>query len=71
MGYAPEKELHVSLNVLDLNITYLLTVAPPGQACPLMAWGAYWTLRTMGIPTQRWAQSRDESVKTCGTSTCP
>jgi hypothetical protein len=53
MGYAPSNSLQRSIDVHPLNMTYLLGVATPGQACPLAAWSAYWTLRTHGIPTER------------------
>jgi hypothetical protein len=54
MGYGPHDTLQTTLNVVDLNVTYLLAVSPPGQLCPLAAWAAYWTLRTHGIPVDRW-----------------
>eukprot|EP00775_Hariotina_reticulata_P006257 gene6257-6495_t len=53
MGYGPQDQLQTTLNVVDLNVTYLLAVSPPGQLCPLAAWAAYWTLRTHGIPVDR------------------
>lgn len=53
MGYGPDKTLQRTIDVMNLNVTYLLATAPPGQACPLSAWSSYWALRTHGIPVQR------------------
>jgi len=56
MGYGPSHELQTTLNVVDLNITYFLHAAEPGQLCPLAAWAAYWTMRTHSIPVTRCAR---------------
>lgn len=39
--------------VMPFNVSQLLANAPPGQACPMLAWTAYWTMRTHGVPTER------------------
>lgn len=56
MGYGPSHQLQTTLNVVDLNITYFLHAAEPGQLCPLAAWAAYWTMRTHSIPVTRCAR---------------
>ncbi|GBF90799.1 hypothetical protein Rsub_03100 [Raphidocelis subcapitata] len=53
MGYGPSNELQHTLEVMNFNLTALEASAPPGQACPLLLWAAYWTLRTHGIATDR------------------
>jgi len=56
MGYAPSRKLQRPLNVVNLNVTYFLHAAEPGQLCPLAAWAAYWTMRTHAIPVTRCAR---------------
>ncbi|KAI8472516.1 MAG: mannosyltransferase putative-domain-containing protein [Monoraphidium minutum] len=53
MGYGPSDALQHTLEVTPLNVSRLLAAGGGGQACPLMAWAAYWTLRTHGIPIDR------------------
>ncbi|KIY96839.1 hypothetical protein MNEG_11123 [Monoraphidium neglectum] len=53
MGLGPSDKLQYTLHVTPFNVTQLIDTAPPSQACPLLAWAAYWTLRTHGIPTDR------------------
>lgn len=53
MGYGPGDALQHTLDVVNLNVTYFLHSAEPGQLCPMAAWSAYWTMRTHAIPIAR------------------
>eukprot|EP00878_Enallax_costatus_P043978 GHUV01052108.1.p1 GENE.GHUV01052108.1~~GHUV01052108.1.p1 ORF type:complete len:123 (+),score=24.33 GHUV01052108.1:242-610(+) len=53
MGYGPGNALQRTIDIMNYNVTYLLATATSGQACPLAAWSAYWTLRTHGVPVDR------------------
>lgn len=53
MGYGPSDTLQTTLNVVALNVSFLLHSAEPGQLCPMAAWSAYWTMRTHAIPVDR------------------